>query len=494
MASSAGPSEIVEVRDEVDLLQKFNRANLLQVKVRAKEVKSHGYPVVDDPDLLIDASKKPAKAGTSRALGSGTSESPSLKQALRRSCISQASEMAAIKRSSKLIGSSSVSDTETIERLYMSVVVESSKPSLSLDKEARNSREGASKAGASHNVKSSWNSSVSSPGTAVAALRNAKMRRTQDLISAEQVKGTGNLKAGKPMPQNDAGTRNKGKQESAPAFGNSSRLNKFREVGALHCKTKSTSSKAISPTSGQKNPDGTVGNKNNSNGSEYHTLKVIEGLVSREKGECSQSSQSSLGDCSSSTTISEESSYCASSSNCNRPHMSKDVKWAAIQHVVNEQGSLGLKNFKLLRRLGCGDIGTVYLAELLGSGYLFALKVMDVEFLVRRKKMLRAQTERDILQMLDHPFLPTLYTHFTTDNLSFLVMEYCPRGDLHVLRQMQPGRSFREPAARHVASSETILAHSSFYLSNYLKWLLKFSAHLFEYANNSSFASFGNYS
>lgn len=62
--------------------------------------------------------------------------------------------------------------------------------------------------------------------------------------------------------------------------------------------------------------------------------------------------------------------------------------------------------------------------------------------------MPRAQTEREILRMLDHPFLPTLYAQFTSDNLSCLVMEYCPGGDLHVLRQRQPGRSFSEPAAR----------------------------------------------
>lgn len=141
-------------------------------------------------------------------------------------------------------------------------------------------------------------------------------------------------------------------------------------------------------------------------------------------------------------------SHSGLSGNGSRPHMSKDVRWVAIHRMVMQHGSLGLKNFKLLKRLGCGDIGTVYLAELIGLDCLFALKVMDIDFLISRKKMLRAQTEREILQMLDHPFLPTLYSHFTTDNLSCLVMEYCPGGDLHVLRQKQPGRSFSEPAAR----------------------------------------------
>ncbi|KAJ8899610.1 hypothetical protein K2173_018584 [Erythroxylum novogranatense] len=177
---------------------------------------------------------------------------------------------------------------------------------------------------------------------------------------------------------------------------------------------------------------------------------------SRERGEFSQSSKSSQGDYSSSTTNSEESN--ASRPSCgNRPHMSKDMRWEMIRQLKKRDGGLSLTHFKLLKKLGCGDIGTVYLAELIGSNCQFAIKVMDNEFLTRRKKMPRAQTEREILRMLDHPFLPTLYTQFTSDHLSCLVMEYCPGGDLHVLRQKQPDRSFPEPAARFYVA-EVLLA------------------------------------
>ncbi|EPS63400.1 kcbp-interacting protein kinase, partial [Genlisea aurea] len=141
----------------------------------------------------------------------------------------------------------------------------------------------------------------------------------------------------------------------------------------------------------------------------------------------------------------------------NKPHMSKDVRWKAIGHVVKRYGCLGLRHFSLVKKLGSGDIGTVYLAELLGTGCEFAVKVMDNEFLARRKKMARAQTEREILKMLDHPFLPTLYAQFTSDNLSCLVMEFCPGGDLHVLRQKQSGRHFPEHAARFYVA-EVLLA------------------------------------
>ncbi|XP_047339581.1 serine/threonine-protein kinase KIPK1-like [Impatiens glandulifera] len=87
----------------------------------------------------------------------------------------------------------------------------------------------------------------------------------------------------------------------------------------------------------------------------------------------------------------------------------------------------------------------------------FASLVMDNDYLARRKKMVRAISEREILKMLDHPFLPTLYAEFVSDNLSCLVMEYCPGGDLHVLRQKQPGRYFPEASARFYVA-EVLLA------------------------------------
>ncbi|KAJ8532739.1 hypothetical protein K7X08_015628 [Anisodus acutangulus] len=185
-------------------------------------------------------------------------------------------------------------------------------------------------------------------------------------------------------------------------------------------------------------------------------VKINKASKSREQGDFSQSSKSSIGDYSCSTTISDESNLSGSSTG-NRPHMSKDGRWEAINQVRKRHGFLGLSHFNLLKKLGCGDIGTVYLAELLETNCLFAIKVMDNEFLARRKKLPRAQTEREILRMLDHPFLPTLYAQFTSDNLSCLVMEFCPGGDLHVLRQKQPGRYFPEAAARFYVA-EVLLA------------------------------------
>ncbi|KAI9161255.1 hypothetical protein LWI28_015768 [Acer negundo] len=161
-----------------------------------------------------------------------------------------------------------------------------------------------------------------------------------------------------------------------------------------------------------------------------------------------ESGKSSMCRGSTSSDVSDESTCSSFSSSINKPHKANDMRWEAIQAVRARDGVLGLSHFRLLKRLGCGDIGSVYLSELSGTKCYFAMKVMDKASLAGRKKLLRAQTEREILQSLDHPFLPTLYTHFETDKFSCLVMEFCPGGDLHTLRQRQPGKHFPEQAVK----------------------------------------------
>ncbi|KAI3784248.1 hypothetical protein L1987_43343 [Smallanthus sonchifolius] len=152
-----------------------------------------------------------------------------------------------------------------------------------------------------------------------------------------------------------------------------------------------------------------------------------------------------------------ESNESSSSSSANaapvlRPHTGGDSRWEAINSVISRDGEIGLSHFKLLKRLGYGDIGSVYLVELKDTNTFFAMKVMDKASLASRNKLLRAQTEREILVLLDHPFLPTLYYYFETEKFYCLVMEFCSGGNLHTLRQKQPNKHFTEEATRFFAS------------------------------------------
>lgn len=182
---------------------------------------------------------------------------------------------------------------------------------------------------------------------------------------------------------------------------------------------------------------------------EFSLAKANESGRLMKRSETGERGMSSRYRPSNSSDISGESS-CSSISSITKPHKANDSRWEAIQMIRSRDGNLGLSHFKLLKKLGCGDIGSVYLSELTGTKSYFAMKVMDKVSLASRKKLLRSQTEKDILQCLDHPFLPTLYTHFETDKFSCLVMEFCPGGDMHTLRQRQHGKYFAEQAVKYV--------------------------------------------
>ncbi|KAG6481122.1 serine/threonine-protein kinase D6PK-like [Zingiber officinale] len=196
------------------------------------------------------------------------------------------------------------------------------------------------------------------------------------------------------------------------------------------------------------------------NSREYSTsedlTKIVGSAKPNDKADATENRKSSSGKPSTSIN-SDESSHSSLSCSLSKPHKANDLRWEAIQTVRARATVLGLNHFRLLTKLGYGDIGSVYLSELIGTKNYFAMKVMDKEHLTSRKKLLRAQTEREILQCLDHPFLPTLYSHFETEKFSCLVMEFCPGGDLHTLRQRQPEKHFSEQATKFYVA-EVLLA------------------------------------
>ncbi|KAG8380613.1 hypothetical protein BUALT_Bualt06G0033900 [Buddleja alternifolia] len=153
-----------------------------------------------------------------------------------------------------------------------------------------------------------------------------------------------------------------------------------------------------------------------------------------------------------SQTTSRMTSSCIESDTRSGADLDRDVN-----RRVSKVTKLILDDFYFVRRLGGGDIGTVYLVELKGSrGSMFAAKVMDKEELAYRNKESRAGIEREILEMLDHPFLPSLYATLDCPKWSCLLTEFCPGGDLHVLRQHQPERRFNEDVVRFYASEVVV--------------------------------------
>ncbi|KAL8161398.1 LOW QUALITY PROTEIN: hypothetical protein V2J09_012887 [Rumex salicifolius] len=141
-----------------------------------------------------------------------------------------------------------------------------------------------------------------------------------------------------------------------------------------------------------------------------------------------------------------------------RPHRRHDPHWSTIRAAarLSPDGRLHLRHLKLIRHLGTGSLGRVFLCRVRdchrSNPYAhFALKVVDRDAL-SSKKLSHAQTEATILSSLDHPFLPTLYAQINASHYTCLLIDFCPGGDLNSLLRRQPLGRLPLPAVRFYAA------------------------------------------
>nr|AHZ63878.1 phototropin [Selaginella kraussiana] len=135
-----------------------------------------------------------------------------------------------------------------------------------------------------------------------------------------------------------------------------------------------------------------------------------------------------------------------------KPHKTNSPAWEAIRKVRSRGEKLGIQHFKPVKALGFGDTGSVHLVELDGTDQVFAMKSMDKSMMINRNKVHRACVEREIMGMMDHPFLPTLYASFQTPTHVCLVTDLCPGGELFLVMEKQPLKCFGEEVARFYAA------------------------------------------
>ncbi|XP_021680798.2 phototropin-1 isoform X2 [Hevea brasiliensis] len=139
-----------------------------------------------------------------------------------------------------------------------------------------------------------------------------------------------------------------------------------------------------------------------------------------------------------------------------KPHRKDNPSWKAIQKILDNGEQIGLKHFSPVKPLGSGDTGSVHLVELRGTGQFFAMKAMDKNVMLNRNKVHRACAEREILDKLDHPFLPALYASFQTKTHICLITDYCPGGELFMLLERQPTKALKEDAVRFYAAEVVV--------------------------------------
>ena len=83
------------------------------------------------------------------------------------------------------------------------------------------------------------------------------------------------------------------------------------------------------------------------------------------------------------------------------------------------------------------------------------MKVQNKDKIISNNLVKYAQTERDILSFIEHPFIVSLNYAFQTNKKLYLIMEYCEGGDLSQVLKLEG--KFSESRAK-IYAAEILLA------------------------------------
>ena len=95
-----------------------------------------------------------------------------------------------------------------------------------------------------------------------------------------------------------------------------------------------------------------------------------------------------------------------------------------------EEEKISTKNFICLALLGKGSFGEVYLVQKIINKKNYAMKILRKERIMGQNLSKYAIAERNVLSLSNHPFIVKLNCAFQTLTKLFLILEYCPGGDL----------------------------------------------------------------
>merc|ERR1712228_1033070 len=87
-------------------------------------------------------------------------------------------------------------------------------------------------------------------------------------------------------------------------------------------------------------------------------------------------------------------------------------------------------DYSVVRVIGKGGYGEVRVVRNKNDKKVYAMKTLLKKKMIEKKQQKHVRTERDLMVNVDHWLLVRLYWSFQDDTYLYLVMEYCPGGDL----------------------------------------------------------------
>ena len=96
---------------------------------------------------------------------------------------------------------------------------------------------------------------------------------------------------------------------------------------------------------------------------------------------------------------------------------------------------VSLKDFKIIKQIGKGSFGKVYLVYSKNFNQYFAMKVLNKKFISSEEQEEHTKTERIILEKIHNPFVISLKFSFQTERNLFLITDFVNGGEIYYLLQ-----------------------------------------------------------
>jgi len=135
-----------------------------------------------------------------------------------------------------------------------------------------------------------------------------------------------------------------------------------------------------------------------------------------------------------------------------------DIKRATSNSDNNHGASFNTKltvdDFELLKVVGKGSFGKVMQVKKKDTKKIYAMKVLKKSQLVARKQVAHTQTERKVLEEIDHPFIVSLRFAFQTHDKLYMIVDYFTGGELFF--HLRTGGAFSEERGRFYAAEMSL--------------------------------------
>lgn len=121
----------------------------------------------------------------------------------------------------------------------------------------------------------------------------------------------------------------------------------------------------------------------------------------------------------------------------------------------SESSTAKITDFDLLKVVGKGSFGKVYLARHKGTQKHYAIKVLQKKAVMKRNEVKHIMSERSVLlQNVSHPFLVGLHYSFQTSTKLYFVLDYINGGE--IFYHLQRERIFDESRTKFYGAEITL--------------------------------------